>query len=237
MIGVGKNVTSSGTNLFTLTGGSLLLESFDRIGVRPAEITREQTSSAIRSINLELASWANSPVDLWKVELVTFPLVQGTATYIFDESVQLVLDAYCSLVQGSNPAIDRILVSISRDEYATYSVKTQPGPPGQFWFQRDIDPQITLYPVPDGTTETYLKCYVMKRIQDVTNVGTQTLDVPYRFLDALAARVATRLAVKYAKDQYTLLKSISDMAYQEAMIEDQERVALYITPDFSGYSV
>lgn len=228
-------MTSSGTNTFTLNGGSLLLESFDRCSIRPVEITREMMSSAIRSVNLELASWSNNPAMLWKVEIVTFTLIQGTATYVFDQSVQLVLDGYVTLVQSGSDPIDRILVSVGRDEYAAYPDKEIQDAQSVFWFQRDITPQVTLWPVPDGQSETTVSFYVMKRVQDVTSTGSQTLDIPYRHLDALCARVAARLALKYNEKKFTLLKAEADSAYMLASTEDQERVALRVIPDFGIY--
>ena len=229
-------VTSSGTNNFTLSGGSLIREAFDRIGVRPAALTREHITSALLSANLEFSLFASSPVDLWEVELVQIALVAGTAAYTLAPEIQLITDAYCTLVQGSNPPIDRLLVSISRDEYAAYSSKTTQGPPGQYWFQRLEVPTVTLYPVPDGVTETYLNIFCMKRVQDVTSSGVQTLDIPYRFLDAIASKLATRLAVKFAPDRYPMLKTISDEVWKTIFFDDQERAPLMITPDFSGYN-
>lgn len=230
-------MTTSGTTDFNLSTASVLLESFDRIGVRPTAITREQLTSGLRSLNLELQSYNNNPVNLWKVELVPITLVQGTATYALDASVQMVTDAYVTLVQSGQDPVDRILISISRDEYASYPDKVVQGAQSVFWFQRLEIPQITVWPVPDGSSETTLNVYVMKRVQDATTTGSQTLDVPIRFLDVVCARVATRLSVKYAQDKYPLLKSISDETYKEAFVEDQERTNLYITPDFGIYQV
>ncbi len=230
-------MTTSGTNLFDLTGSSLIIEAYDRCGIRPAEITREQMSSALRSANLELSTWSDMPVNLWKVSLVTFPLIANQSTYIFDKSVQLLTDAYVTLVQGSNPPIDRILIPISRDEYSEYPTKTQTGPQSVYWFQRDTIPQVTLWPVPDGTTETSLNCYVMNRSQDITNVGSQNIDIPYRFLDALVAKVAARLAVKFAPDKYPMLSAIAADIYKESFFEDQERANIRIIPSFDIYQV
>lgn len=230
-------MTSSGTSTFNLSTSGVLLEAFDRIGVRPESITREQLSSGIRSLNLELQSYNNNPVNLWKVELVPITLVQGTATYALDASVQMVTDAYVTLVQSGNPPIDRILIPISRDEYATYPNKTQQGPQSVYWFQRLEAPQITVWPVPDGQSETTLNVYVMKRVEDATTTGAQTLDIPIRYLDVVCARLAVRLAVKYAQGMYPLLKSIADEVYKESFYEDQERSALIITPDFGIYQI
>lgn len=230
-------MTTSGTTNFDLTGSSLILESFDRCGIRPAEITREHMSSAVRSANFELSTWSDMPVNLWKVSLVQFTLIQGQDTYIFDKSVQLLTDAYVTLVQGDNAPIDRILIPISRDEYAEYPDKTQQAAQSVYWFQRDTIPQVTVWPVPDGQSETYLNCYVMNRSQDVTNVGSQNIDVPYRFIDALVARVAVRLSVKFAPEKYQMLSGIAKETYQTAFFEDQERANIRIMPDFGIYQV
>lgn len=228
-------MTTSGVSTFNLDNGSILVEAFDRCEIRPVEITREYLASGIRSLNLELQSWNNMPVNLFKIELITFPLVQGTATYTFDPSVQLVTDAYVTQIQGGNQPIDRILVSISRDAYSEYPNKTQQGAQSVYWFSRLETPTITLYPVPDGVSENYLNCYVMKRIQDANLANGQTADIPIRFLDALCAKVAARLAMKYKAAKYPLLKQEANEAYMTAFIEDQERVMLSISPDFSIY--
>lgn len=230
-------MTSSGTTAFNLDNATILIEAFDRCEIRPVEITREYLSSGIRSLNLELQTWNNMPVNLFKISLVTFPLVKGIATYTFDPSVQLVTDAYVTLVQGNNQPIDRILVSISRDEYAAYPVKTQQGAQTVFWFSRLSTPTITVWPVPDGKSETSISCYVMTRVQDAALANGQTPDVPIRFLDALVSKVAARLALKYKPAKFAVLKAEASESYQMAWVEDQERVQLRITLDVGAYQV
>lgn len=198
-------------------------------------ITREQLSSGIRSLNLEAQSWGNSVPNLWKIELVTYPLVAGTATYLLDASVNLVLDAYATLTASGQPNVDRILVSISRTEYASYATKSQQGAPSVYWFERDIVPKVTLYLTPDGTSDTQFSLYVMKRVQDMAITSGQTPDVPIRFLDALISRVAARLAVKFAPEKLAMLQPIAEKAFQDAITEDHERAQLTIAPILTGY--
>jgi hypothetical protein len=230
-------MSSSGTYNFSLSNGSILLEAWDRVGIRPAAITREMMSSGLRSLNLEMQSWNNMPVNLWKIELLTIPLVQGQATYSLDPSYMMITDAYCSLIQNGQPPIDRILVEISRDEYATYTSKTQQGAPTVFWLDRLESPTITLYLVPDGSSETNLMVYAMRRVQDANLGSAETPDITIRFLDALVAKVAQRLALKYNKEVYALLKSAADEAMLLAEQEDKQRSALRVTPDFSVWSI
>lgn len=230
-------MTTSGTYNWTLPTSSLILEAFDRVGIRPAEITREQTTSAIRSLNLELAQWNDSPVNLWAVELVTIPVVDNVATYTLDPKYQSIFDGYASYTQGSNPPVDRVLISISRDEYYAYPDKTQSAAPNVFWFQRLEIPQVTLWPVPTTSVMTSANFYAMRRIQDVTTAGSQTIDVPLRFIEPITARLAMRLAMKYNKEVFPMLKAEADRVVNEAITEDQERSALYITPNFGIYQI
>lgn len=230
-------MTTSQSWNFNLDTGSLILEAFDQIGVRPVEVTREYLSSAIRSLNLELQSLANAPVNLWEVQLVTFPLVAGQSVYQFDNTVQLVVDAFVSNTQNSGQPIDRILTSISRDEWSAYPVKNIEGASTVYWFERLNPPVIQLWPVPDATSEQLLSCYTMKRVQDANLANGQVVDLPIRFLDAICSRLATRLSVKYNEKKYPLMKQISDAAMSAAMVEDQERVQLRLICDFGSYQV
>jgi hypothetical protein len=45
-------------------------------------------------LNLTLSSWGNRAVNLWQVELITVPLVQGVATYDLPSTLLNILDAY-----------------------------------------------------------------------------------------------------------------------------------------------
>ena len=230
-------MTTSGTWNFFPDTGNLIKEAFDQAGIRPTEITREYMSSAVMSINLEMQSWSNSPVNLWEVSLVTFSLTQGVNVLTFAPNVMLVLDGYVTLTQGSNPPIDRIMVSISRDEFAAYPTKTFQAAQTVFWYNRGNPSTATLWPVPDGQSETSASFYVMTRPQDALLANGQTPDIPIRYIDALASRLAARLALKFNEKKYPLLKPIADAAFALASVEDQERVQLRITPDFSVWSV
>ncbi len=230
-------MTSSGTTVFNLTTSGIILESFDRVGIRPSEITREQTTSGLRSLNLELQSWNNNPLNLWKMVPTTITLVQGTSTYNLPLDCQVVTDVYVTLVQAGQDPIDRILTSVGRDEYVAYPDKNSQGAQSVFWFNRLEQPQIVLWPVPDGQSETTVTVWYMSRIQDVTTNGSQTLDITIRCLDAVCARVAARLALKYKKEDYPLLEAAAEKAYNAAYYEDLERVTVSIRPDFSVYQV
>ena len=377
-----------------------MLEAFDRCEIRGPDITRDKLFSARRSINLELSTWANRGVNLWKVELITVPLVQGVATYTLDASVISMLDVYVRTFQLTNTLaggvpnfstlvtskvvtinfanhgltagqfinietpvsisnlilqdffqvatvidlnnftitapvaatgtvnnsgtiptfqvssgsptitvtmanhglvpgltfnaqlatvvggitiegsyivqtvssssvftitapynasandtetmnlnvytmtsqdqnadpIDRILTPLGRSEYAAQSDKFTQGTPTSFWFNRETpQPQIVLWTVPDGNGPYLLSMYVMRQVQDAYFVNGQTADIPYRFQEALASGLARRFALKWKPEKYALMKAEAKEQWDEASIEDREKVDVHVVPDMSGY--
>ena len=137
---------------------------------------------------------------------------------------------------NSSPPIDRIMTSISRTDYAAQPNKLGQGPPTTFWFDRlSPSPNVTLWNVPDGNGPYVFFYYRMRRIQDAYAVSGQTADIPYRFLDALAADLAARLSRKYAPALAAGLKEEAAEAWMVAANEDRERVQFFIAPDTSSY--
>jgi hypothetical protein len=226
-------MTTSGTTAYNPSLGEVILYAFNICDVRPTAITQEHMQSARTAANLLLAGWSNLGVNLWEVQLVTQTLTVGTGTYNVDPSTIMILDAYVEDSSSGQP-IDRLIFPVSRSEYASYANKTQQGAATVYWFDRLINPTITLWPVPnDGTV--VLKYYVVKQIQDANFTNGQTLDVPYRWLDAFANGMAYRLARIWNKPISAQLKIEADESYKIAADQDTEYVSYYISPMISGY--
>jgi hypothetical protein len=226
-------MTTSGTYTYNPSLGELTLYAYQLCGIRPTELLQEHMSTARTATNLLLASWANRGVNLWAVDLVTVPLVQGTSTYSVDSNTVMILDAYIETVTGTQ-AIDRIILPVSRTEYASYPNKLQTGFPTTYWFDRLISPTITLWPVPDGS-QTSLNYYRVRQIQDSNLVDGQTVEIPYLWLDAFANGLAFRLAQIWAPALVQILKPTADEAYQIAADQNVEYAQQYISPQISGY--
>jgi hypothetical protein len=107
------------------------------------------------------ASFSNRGVNLWAVDLITVPLVAGQSTYNVNLNTVMILDAYMQVDNGGGQTTDRIIMPVSRTEYASYPNKEQEGFTTTFWFDRLISPNptVTLWPVPDGSSAQYLKYY------------------------------------------------------------------------------
>jgi hypothetical protein len=224
-------MATSGSYSFNPDLGSLTLYAYNLIGVRNTAVLQEHIEAARMATNLLLSRWSADGLNLWQVELVTVPLVQGTSTYTVPDNTVVVLDMY---IEYGAPPIDRIILPISRTEYASYPNKTQQGFPTVAWFDRLLSPTITIWPVPDGT-QTSLKYYRLIQIQDANMNGTQQLDIPYYYLDALAYNLAVRLAQIWAPDKVALLKPFADESYEIAIKQNVETASYFISPQLSGY--
>jgi len=228
-------MTTSGTYNFSPSLGELTLYAFNLAQVRPTSILQEHMQSARMSTNLMLADWANRGVNLWKVDLVTVPLVNNQTTYAVDPNVVMVLDAYITS-PNSGQNIDRIILPISRTEYASYPNKQQTGVTTVYWFDRLINPTITLWPVPNDTTGyTSISYYVVRQIEDANVTDGQTVDIPYRWLNAFADGLAYHLARVWNPQIATILKPQADDSYAIAAQQDTEYVQMYVSPMVNGY--
>jgi hypothetical protein len=202
-------------------------------GIRPAEILQEHMFSARMASNLMLGRWSSKQVPLWKVDLQTIPLVQGTASYNVPSSTITMLDTYVT-INGPSVPTNRILLPITRSEYATYPNPTQQGATTVYWFDRLLSPTVTLWPVPDGTV-TSLSYYRIGQIQDSNFTSGQTVDVPEYFLEAFATGLASRLAITWAVDRAEGLKALADEAFDVAANQNTEAGNFYVSPAVAGY--
>ena len=215
--------------------GEISLYAFNVCDIRSTSLTAEHMNSVKISMNLMLSRWSNKGVNLWKVSLVTVPLLAAVSTYNIDPSVIMILDAYVTTtVGGSNT--DRIIMPVSRTEYASYPNKTQAGFATVFWFDRLISPTVTIWPVPDGSgNPATLSYYCVTQIGDASLPAGATPDIPYRWFDAFASGLAFWLSKIWAKQLSPMLKAEADEAYMVAAYQDEENVSLFISPMTSGY--
>ena len=228
-------MTTSGTYAFDPSLGEIVLYAYNLIGIRSTSLAQEHMEAARMASNMVLANWSNKGVNLWTVDLQTVPLSAGQATSTVPENTVIMLDAYIRIDNGSSPPIDRLILPISRTEYASYPNKEQEGFPTVFWQDRLISGNVTLWPVPDGTSAQYLRYYRARQLQDSEFTGGQTVEIPYLWLDAFADALSYRLARVWNPPMAPALKLVADESYNVADAQNVEQAAQYITPMVSGY--
>jgi len=226
-------MSTSNAYTFNPSLGELTIYAYQLIGVRPTALLQEHIDAARTATNMMFANWSNRGVNLWQVTSTTQTLTQGTSQYSVAANTVVVLDAYVTVTSGG-VSTDRIILPISRTEYASYPNKTQQGFPNVFWFDRLLSPTITLWPVPDGN-EVSLTYYSVLRIQDANMNGTEQVDIPPIWLEAFAYGLAYRLAMIWAPDKALPLKAVADEAYEIAAAQNVETAQQYISPQISGY--
>lgn len=228
-------MTTSNTYNFNPSLGEIVIYAFNMCGLRGTSLVQEHFESARMAANMLLSRFSNQGVNLWAVDLVTTPLVTGQSTYSVDPNTVMILDAYV-VNSGPGANTDRIILPISRTEYASYPNKTQQGFPTVYWFDRLLSPTVTVWPVPNTSQgPTTLKYYRVRQIQDSALTDGQTVEIPYRWMEAFATGLAARLALIWAPQIAAGLKQIADESYGIAAMQDTEYVQMYISPMVSGY--
>lgn len=215
-------MATSGSTDFDLDVAEIIEEAYERCGLEVR--TAYDAKSARRSMNLMFADWANRGLNLWTVKQATQALTQGTATYTFNTNFTDLLE-----VVLRRSGVDTELTRMSRSEYLALPNKTIQGRPSQYYYDRQIAPQITLWATPENSTDTLVYYYV-KRIEDVDTL-VNTGDAPFRFLPCMVAGLAYYLSVKKAPERVQLLKVIYEEEFQRAADEDEDRVALKLQPN------
>ena len=237
-------MTTSGTYNFSPGLGELTLYAYNLIGIRNTAVLQEHMEAARMASNMLCSRWSNQGVNLWAVDLVTTELTTDVATYPVEGNTVAILDAYVQN-DDSGANIDRIILPVSRTEYASYPNKEQQGFPTVYWFDRLISPSrstgsagptVTLWPVPNTDNgPQYLKYYRVRQIQDSALTNGQTVEIPYLWLEAFAYGLALRLAQIWNPQAVAMIKPMADESYQIAAEQNVETAQQYISPTLSGY--
>ena len=237
-------MATSDTYTFNPGLGELTLYAYNLVGIRNTAVLQEHMEAARMASNMLCSRWSNMGVNLWAVDLVTTPLVTDQATYSVDANTVAILDAYVQN-DDSGANIDRIILPVSRTEYASYPNKEQQGFPTVYWFDRLISssrstgsagPSVTLWPVPNTDNGPQsLKYYRVRQIQDSALQNGQTVEIPYLWLEAFAYGLALRLAQIWNPQAVAMIKPMADESYQIAADQNIETAQQYISPMISGY--
>lgn len=230
-------MTTSGTASFNLDLNDIIEEAFERAGteVRSGYDLR----TARRSMNLMLADWANRGINLWTVEEGSIPLEQGVYEYDLPNDTVDLIEHVIRTSPGQEANQQDLTISrISVSTYATIPNKLNQARPIQIYVDRQTPtPNVKLWPVPNqGTTEApyyTLVYWRLRRIQDA-DTGTNTMDVPFRFLPCLVAGLAYYVALKDphpgAYERVGILKQMYDESFELAATEDREKAPVRFVP-------
>ena len=218
---------SSSTN-FELDVAEYIEEAFERCGLEAK--TGYDLQTARRSMNIMFAELANRGLNQWTIEQRTQALTADDADYSLGTDV---IDILSAVVRRSGT--DFSMSRVSRDTFTNIPVKTTTGRPTQYFLDRQITPNLKIYPTPENSTDVIVYD-ALTRIQDA-DTQVNTMEVPFRFYPCLTAGLAYYIAMKRAPDRIQLLKTVYEEEFERAMAEDRDRSAFKVTPQLSYYKV
>jgi hypothetical protein len=221
-------MTTSASRDFELDVAEYVEEAFERCGLEVR--TGYDLKSAKRSLNLLLADWANRGLNQWTIKQRSLALVTGTGNY---EILPDVIDILSVIVRRDNT--DYSLSRLSRDGFLTLPNKTTQGRVNQFFLDRQITPNLNLWPVPENNTDVVY--YDALTRMDDADIYTNTMEVPFRFYPCLAAGLAYYLALKKAPNRVQMLKAVYEEEFDRAAVEDRDRSSFNVAPKFDYYRV
>src|SRR5690554_1985140 len=168
-------MASSGTYNWLPSAGDLTLHAFRRCGVKRADISAEHLMDAAAEANLLQVEWSSKQPNLWLIETYEVELTASQATETLPERIIAPLVAYISTTQ-SGVTTDRIITPLSTEDYHSLPNKEQEGIPTSYQFDRQIAPEITLWPVPNDAATYTLKVRALARPEDVVLKNGTNLD-------------------------------------------------------------
>jgi hypothetical protein len=205
-------------------------EAFERAG---GELrTGYDLRTASRSLNLMFSQWANKGLNMFTYEQGMINLIPGQATYNLPADTVDLLEHVIRTGAGSQSTqADLTITRISVSTYATIPNKLQQARPIQVWIERLDTPRFTVWPVPDNSQPYVFVYWRLRRMQDA-GTGVNTMDMPFRFYEAMTAGLAYHLALKIpgAMERLPILKEQYDSAWELASSEDREKSAVRWVP-------
>ena len=255
---------------FAFTNAECLFEAYSRCQVRGPALTQEHMTDGRRSLQLALNSWTNKGVNLFQLEQGVIKLVAGVATYVLPPEVISIADLYYNTILSTgigpdldSPSYDPSLPTASADpivaitqssdrwlkpfghaDYARLPDKTTPGTLTNYWMNRIGPPApttITFWKPPAvGWPNAAATYFAIRAPQDPNLANGETPDIVTRFLDALVAELARRLARKYAPQLIGArgsggLLDDAEEAWDLAASEDTEKSEVFIRQDIARY--
>ena len=176
------------------------------------------------------ADWANRGLNQWTIKERTLNVVEGQRVYPLSSDI---IDVLAVVVRRGTT--DYTIDRVSRDQYLSIPTKESTGRVTQFFLNRQITPDLQVWPVPDNSTDI-LVYNCLTRIDDADTM-TNTMDVPFRFYPCLAAGLAYYISLKRAPERVQMLKAVYEEEMRRAVDEDRDRASFQISPSLRNYRI
>lgn len=228
-------MATSGTTAFTLDLGEIIDEAYEQAGGECE--TANDVRKARRSLNLLFQEWDTIGIKLWAIEQKTLAVTTSFTSQTLDTDTLDIIDMVCRSNSGETGQLDIPVHRLNVFDWNALANKQITGKPTSFFVDRKAAaPVLYLWPLP--STSYDIVYWRIRRIEDAGISGEVTMDVPERFLPALTAGLAYRLAMKdkLLRPNAKELLTEYDRLMKLAMNSDRDRASIFIAPDMSAYS-
>lgn len=226
-------MATSGTAVWTPDFTELIEEACERAGFEIR--TGYQFRSARRSLNILFSEWANRGINLWTVEQGSLTLTPSTASFnLPDDTVDLIEHVVRTNAGNATTQTDLVISRIALPTYSAIPNKLATGRPVQIYIDRQSPtPAVKVWPTADNSAVYTLVYWRLRRVQDAGQAGSNTADVPFRFIPALIAGLAYHMAMKTPESANRVegLKAAYDEAFFLASLEDRDKSSVRFVPD------
>ncbi len=215
----------SGSTNFEPNVTEFIEEAYERCGLELR--TGYDLKTAIRSVNLMLAEWANRGLNQWTIEQGTETVVEGQNDYPLNTNIIDVLDVVVRRTVNNVPT-DISISRISRSEFINIPNKTTKSRPSQFFFDKLSTPVLKVWPAPENSTDVLVFNKIVR--MDDADKATNTMDMPFRFYPCFVAGLAYYISLKKNPQLTPQLKSIYEEEFRRAADQDEDRASFRVRP-------
>ena len=215
----------SGSTNFEPNVTEFIEEAYERCGLELR--TGYDLKTAIRSVNLMLAEWANRGLNQWTIEQATQTVTEGTTDYSLNANIIDILDVVLRRTINQTQT-DISMNRVSRSEYINIPNKTTKARPSQFFLDKLSTPTLKIWPAPENSTDILVFNKIVR--MDDADIAINTMDMPFRFYPCFVAGLAYYLSLKIAPERTAQLKSIYEEEFRRAADQDEDRASFKIRP-------
>lgn len=218
-------MTTSNSTDFEPNVTEFIEEAYERCGLELR--TGYDLKTAIRSVNLMLAEWANRDLNQWTIQQDTQTVTQGTANYTLNSNVIDILDLVVRRTVN-NVQTDISISRVGRSAYLNIPNKETQARPSQYFLDKTIAPVLKVWPTPENSTDILVFNKIIR--MDDADAATNTMDMPFRFYPCFVAGLSYYLSLKKAPQLTPQLKALYEEEFRRAADQDEDRASFRIRP-------
>mgnify|MGYP003626680818 CR=1 FL=1 len=216
--------TSNSTD-FEPNVAEFIEEAYERCGLELR--TGYDLKTAVRSVNLMLAEWANRGLNQWTIEQATQTVTQGTNEYTLNANIIDILDVVVRRTVN-NVQTDISISRVGRSEYLNIPNKETQSRPTQYFLDKSIIPILKVWPAPENSTDILVFNKIVR--MDDADAATNNIDMPFRFYPCFVAGLSYYLSLKKAPQLTPQLKALYEEEFRRAADQDEDRASFRIRP-------